>query len=562
MSTRVSRRLFELRNRYEMSEEKLLLLRQLKDVRISKAGELKQLHTALCFIRAFPDSDEHYRVAQDELNRIVDRIPQVDTTERPKLCDTGISGTSLHYAFSFDVARWLAKKAVGSLCIDWSDSEDPPGLDDLLIHFLQPAEGDYFDSGQVTGREWIGIASSGSDCTDLEWLMAQMHDSRLAEFWAQLYDSANLWLTWDLARTRFSKSVNTFPVDTVVPRRSGMRSLSGAAKKEILRPVESVLHLDGREGKQLLDVAMASLAARHRETFHFNHANPNEVYLADVGEGVSIAVTGLHQRHRYPLEATMGYLILSNGVPIGYGGSSILFRQINTGVNIFDEYRGSEAAFLWVQVMRVFHALAGCTRFIANSYQFGADNDEALKSGAFWFYYRLGYRPELADVRKLARREFAKIRHDRRYRSNIKTLRRLASCDMHLTLPGAKNSDLFDERWLETSAMLATKVLGAATARTRKAAAQQVATRLAKDIGIRSLDKWSAAERCGLENIAPIVAPAAPSEWSSDEKRSLRALLRAKGGDSEAQYAQLLGRHTKFLATLRKACRAAEQVDE
>lgn len=91
---------------------------------------------------------------------------------------------------------------------------------------------------------------------------------------------------------------------------------------------------------------MASLAARHRETYHFNHANPGEVYLADVGEGIFVAVFGLAPERRYPLECTMGFLILSNGVPIGYGGSSTLFLQVNTGINIFDEYRGSEASYL------------------------------------------------------------------------------------------------------------------------------------------------------------------------------------------------------------------------
>jgi hypothetical protein len=338
-----------------------------------------------------------------------------------------------------------------------------------------------------------------------------------------------------------------------------MRVLSGSAKTEIMRPVESVLQLDHREGSKLIDVAMASLAVRHRETVHFNHASPDEVYLADVGAGVSVAVFGLRQAHRYPLETTMGFLIISNGVPVGYGGSSILFRQINTGVNIFDEYRGGEAAFLWVQVMRVFHALAGCTRFIANPYQFGADNDEALGSGAFWFYYRLGYRPVLGNVRKLALQEFTKIRNDRSYRSDVKTLRRLVSCDMHLKLPGAKDSEFFDERWLEISSMLSTKTLGESVGRTRQAAAEKVAASLAKDIGIRNLDRWSAAERHGFEKIAPIVAAATPSEWSAAEKRSLRELLRAKGGDNEARYAQLLGQNVKFLAALRKACRAADR---
>ena len=122
---------------------------------------------------------------------------------------------------------------------------------------------------------------------------------------------------------------------------------------------------------------------------------------------------GLREKDRYPLETTMGYLILSNGVPVGYGGGSALFRQVNTGVNMFDEYRGSEAAFLWTQVMRVYHALFGCTRFIINAYQFGSENSEALDSGAFWFHYHLGYRPVLPAVRALAQRESIRVRRDK-----------------------------------------------------------------------------------------------------------------------------------------------------
>jgi hypothetical protein len=93
---------------------------------------------------------------------------------------------------------------------------------------------------------------------------------------------------------------------------------------------------------------------------------------------------------------------------------------------------------------------------------------------------------------------------------------------MHLTLPGARQSDLFDERWFETSSMLATKILAAAGGRTRKAAANRVAERLAKDIGIRSFDGWSAPERSALKRIAPIAAAADPGNWSGNDKRSMR----------------------------------------
>jgi hypothetical protein len=254
----------------------------------------------------------------------------------------------------------------------------------------------------------------------------------------------------------------------------------------------------------------------------------------------------------------MGYLILSNGVPVGYGGASTVFRQINTGINIFDEYRGSEAAYLWIQVMRVFHHLFGCTRFIANAYQFGSENTEALQSGAFWFYYRLGYRPVLPVIRKLAQRESKRMRRDKGHRSNLSTLRRLASCDMHLALPAARASDLFEERWLETSSMLATKALAAAGGSTRKESADRVAMNVARDLGLRSMHTWSPAEQRACRLLAPIVAATSPATWPAEAKRSMRKLLRAKGGICEAEYARMLSEHEHFLSELRASCRLAE----
>jgi len=499
---------------------------------------LKRVHGSLCFERAFPDSIASHREAVAGLREH--------------------ASTSIHYSFSFEVARWLARKVPGEVSIDWEALDDTSKLDELLTHLLRPSEDEYFDSGYVSSQEWIDIVRAGSGLSDFDWLMRQLTSKPLRKSWSQLYDAADIPLVWNLAGSRFSKSCNVFPVNDIQTRSAGMRGRPRSPKKEIQRPLESISKLESRDGARLIDVAMASLAVRHRETWHFNFANAHEVYMADVGEGVSVAVFGLLPEFRFPLECTMGYLILSNGVPIGYGGSSIVFRQVNTGINIFDEYRGSEAAFLWVQVMRVYHALVGCTRFIANPYQFGGDNTEALRSGAFWFYYRLGYRPVLPEIRKLAQREAAKIHRNKRHRSDLKTLRKLASCDMHLTLPGARASELFDEQWIETSSMLATEVLGASGGVTRTDATRDVAKTVARDIGLRSLDRWSSTEQRAFNSIAPIVATTNPKMWSVDAKRALRELLRAKGGDSELRYARLLCKHDKLLKSLQNACRRAE----
>ena len=554
-------RLYQIRNRFDnsASDEKLLLLRSLRETQVRSASELVRLHTALCFIRAFPDTTAHHRLATNELRSFEQRIQRMDARARARLADTGIAGTPVHYGFSFEVATWLARRAAGSTCIDWEDTHDPPGLDEILTHLVHPAEDEHFDSGLVSSREWIEQAASGLETTDFDWLLAQLRQRHLKPIWSQLYNAADLWLTWDLAGSRFSKSRNVYRGTQLQLRASGMRRLAGSAKREIMRPVETVERLNRRNGQRMIDVAMAALAVRHRETYHFNHANADEVYMADVGRGVSVVLFGLLPQHRFPLECTMGYLILANGVPIGYGGSSIVFHQVNTGVNLFDEYRGSEAAFLWVQVMRVYHELAGTTRFIANPYQFGAGNAEALRSGAFWFYYRLGYRPVLQEVRVLARQEAHRIRHDPHFRSDMPTLRRLAGCDMHLTLPGARASEYFDERWLTTSSALASRILAEAGGSTRREAAKRVAQQLASDVGIRNFGNWSANERDGFDRIAPIAAATSPRNWSADDKRLMRTLLRAKGGKSEASYVRLLSRHGLFLAELRKACRIVEK---
>ena len=553
------RRLFDIRNSYdgEASAEKRALLRDLADCAVKSTDDLQRLHAALCFIRAFPDSRSLYRLACAQLACFDSRVATLSRSNHEALWDTGIAGTRLHYPFSFHVALWLARSAPAAVSIDWEELENVERLDELLELALHGSEDEYFNSGWVTGCEWLELARGQS--TDFDWVLAQMRSKKLAKTWSQAYDAANLPLAWDLGRSACSKTHNRFPVASVTARPTGMRRPPTSASREILRPLQSVDRLSARAGRRMIDVAMASLAVRHRETYHFNHANPQDVHVADVGDGVSVAVFGLLPEYRFPLECTMGFLILSNGAPVGYGGSSILFRQINTGINVFDEYRGSEAAFLWVQVMRVYHQLTGCTRYIANPYQFGADNDEALQSGAFWFYHRLGYRPVDAAVRRLANSEWRRVRSDKKYRSNIRTLRRLASCDMHFTLAGARASDLFDERWIETSSLLATRELANVDGVSRDVSARALAKKVARDVGLRKTQRWTPDVRRGIELIAPFIAAAEPSTWPKDARQSMQKILEAKGGPCELDFARRMCGHDHFLQVLRKRCRQAER---
>jgi hypothetical protein len=68
----------------------------------------------------------------------------------------------------------------------------------------------------------------------------------------------------------------------------------------------------------------------------------------------------------------------------------------------------------------------GVTCFSIDPYQLGHENEEAIASGAFWFYRKLGFRPASEEVARLMAREEARIAADRGYRSPAATLRRLA----------------------------------------------------------------------------------------------------------------------------------------
>jgi hypothetical protein len=316
-----------------------------------------------------------------------------------------------------------------------------------------------------------------------------------------------------------------------------------------------IVRLDRRRARAAWNAVQGAMLARTREVHAMRHANLDEIYLAPLGAGVQLVVLGVQPSERLALEANYGYMIFANGMPLGYGGFTPLFRQANTGVNVFEEYRHSEASFLYAQVLRVAHSLFGCTHFLVNPYQFGQDNDEALDSGAFWFYYRLGFRPVEPRVRALARAEYARVRAGRT--SALRTLTRLASSDMHLALPGAHGDELFAEDWLGPLARGAMQRIAAQGGGGRPRALRALAAQLLERLRLRVGQDWSPAEREALHGLAPTFVQIDDLErWPLPARRDLLALIRAKGARAEREFAVRMARHDRLRRGLAAAAKA------
>ena len=142
----------------------------------------------------------------------------------------------------------------------------------------------------------------------------------------------------------------------------------------------------------------------------------------------------------------MGYVAYKNGLPQAYGGSWIFRGQAKIGINIFPAYRGGESSWLFAQLIRTYSQAFGVKTFAVEPYQIGKNNPEGIESGAFWFYYRHGFRPLQAELRTLAAEEFDKINAIRRYKSASSTLRRLAESDL-LLLPDGSDAQPFPIRY-------------------------------------------------------------------------------------------------------------------
>jgi hypothetical protein len=261
---------------------------------------------------------------------------------------------------------------------------------------------------------------------------------------------------------------------------------------------------------------------------------------------------GLTPQWRLPLRAYYAGFALKNGVPINYFEAIGIFEWMEVGFNTFYAYREGETAWIYSQYLCLLHQISGATCISVYPYQIGQDNEEAIKSGAFWFYRKLGFRPGRKDLLAIAEREERRMSRDQDHRTSSRTLRKLAEGHMFFEFGSAHPGrwDAFSTRTLglAVNRKMATEFDGDA-GKMRRATADK----LAHTLGIR-LSHLKSQERWAFDNFAVTLSLAGDlKHWTPDEKRSLLAIIRAKAGPSETRYLRLLQKHTRLRDALVRA---------
>ena len=176
----------------------------------------------------------------------------------------------------------------------------------------------------------------------------------------------------------------------------------------------------------------------------------------------------------------------------------------------------------------------------------GHGEAEALHAGAFWFYYKLGFRAFDPAVRRLAEIEHAKIKERRGYRTPVKTLKRLSVSDVFFRADSV-NMDNWQEPSIVNLGYVVTDYFVRKFEGDRKQGVARSVSIIASALGLLNLSDWSTGEITALERLAPLLANIRGlRNWTREEKSALGEVIRAKGGLHERHFVNLSNKHPRF----------------
>lgn len=429
----------------DAARETSKLLARLRRARIRRPHDLIRFHEVVLYLRAYPRSPSVVELTDEILFSFAERLRGLDPEpfEDPEI--SGIAGSGVSTNFSYEVARSLATRHGKAIRIDWDNYEHPDRLGPQLARFIPLAGEDATVEPHVDWRRWF--ESSGCD---LPWLLQRIEPA--------IYDLLEIPLRWDLGDSPASRSRTRIPRRDIfyhdgpfLTRRDVSLEAEFAAT-EI--PVKKV-----SRAHAIVDLIVDTSAVRYRELWGFTHPSVANVYHAGLGRGVDFFFFGVPPKWRLPLRAYHCGMFFKNGVPMGYVEGLSLFERMEVGFNLYYTFREGESAWLYARLLKLFRERLGVTCYSVDPYQLGHENDEAIDSGAFWFYRKLGFRTTSAEIAPLIAMEERRIASSRDYRTSPATLRKLARAP--LIYGGGPEWDGFELRKLGAMPRLSPALLRA-----------------------------------------------------------------------------------------------------
>lgn len=407
----------------ESAKQKQEALLNCTAAKISGATTIKHYHDTLLFLLAYPESENLNSLAHSEMKRLSEHIKKLPESQHEKLDLSGLAFTNTHGGFSISLIKWLLKEFPNQVRIHSFDEEGVHPKE-VLKHALGEMEFEITSDEKLKSEAWIAKASGTKNKgKQLLWIIHQFDKIEASDLIKdQLMESLKLYVTIEPEEENFSRSFGKLKQDKIFYHNKGI--LKKFDERELInRKLPSPKKLSAPQKHEIINCSRVALCLLNRETDPVTYCNEDGLLYYELEHGLSIALFSMLPERRLPLESYVGFMMYKNGYPMAYGGGWLFGKRSLLGINIFEAFRGGESAFVFAQLLRTYKNAFGAEYFEVEPYQFGKDNPEGLQSGAFWFYYRFGFRPVDEQLNKLADEESKKIQTEKGYRSPISTLK-------------------------------------------------------------------------------------------------------------------------------------------
>lgn len=530
------------------ARDKLRLLKEIELLDRIGPRSLIALQQMLDFLRAYPDDrrvlDATLRVRR-RLREWVKLVP--GGGENATLRDQGFPGARNVYPYAFGVLQRLVRHHPDCVEILWDELEDDGSFSAAFELLLSGVENEASEDTAVGWAEWMAQARPSNCRSDLEFVLRLVDRAPLrVEDRAHLLDGCGLPICHEL-KPGLGRCEIELPHSRICYQKSELTRERFPLEPRIRAPMAPPRPVAANRGEALIERCVAALCARSYEIHPLIWANPRDVFLIEGQRGIQIVLVGTVPAQRGALAALYFFLVTKNGVPIAYGPASPLFGSCEMGINLFPEFRGGEIRAVYAEVMRALHHVLAVDSFFLTRYAMGEDNEDALRTGAFWCYRKLGFVPTNPEVEELAREEERKVAARRGYRCDRRTLRRLSQTEAIFNLTGSSARRFpFGRIGMAVSRFLAAQPGGP-----RELAEERCSKRVRRSLEMGRARDWTQDEHRALARLAPLLAMIPDlHRWSARDRAALVRVIRTKGAASEARATRLMTAHVRLREAL------------
>ncbi len=420
------------------------LLQTLGSMALPAAKYLPIYNDTLLFLCVYAGNADLRKLAQSELDRIALHLKKKYRIIKKSLPEnSGLPFTETITSFSPDSLGWLLKQKDFSLIFD-SFYNSTLTLNEVLnctLPSLLKAE----TTAGLSPEDLLEVL--GLKPTQyLEFVHGQVEALKTHPQAKDLLAAGlNLFVQVVPKSKEFSRSYNSIPHQSVYYHQDMLKRFDHVQLMNEALPHQPALpeKILGKTGKdKLVKVIKYAMSLTEREIDPATYLQEDSMRFIVLERGLTMAIYGMYPERQLPLETYMGFTIFKNGLPVSYGGMWLFGKRAKVGFNVFEPYRGGESGYLLCQLLRVYKQFFKISYFEVEPFQFGADNEDAIASGAFWFYYRFGFRPIEQEIFELVELEQQKIKKRKNYRSTAKTLVGFTACNIALKLGNSIPQDV------------------------------------------------------------------------------------------------------------------------